>query len=126
MIGADPAKVPAQDHAPKDAAGKQVSDLVSEDTKIDPDGAVIGTLYQVSGMTAYGEGEQEGHYFPLLLDEKYDGKEITVKRDGTVRADKVKDLDWVLYVPDIGVSFTFETEEDGVFLTLTFSGVTLA
>ena len=99
---------------------------MSEDTKIDPDGAVTGTLYQVSGMTAFGEGEQEGHYFPLLLDEKYAGKEITVKRDGTVRASKVKDLDWVLYVPDTGVSFTFETEEDGVFLTLTFSGATLA
>lgn len=77
-------------------------------------------------MTSFGEGEQSGHYLPLKLDSKYEGKAITVKRDGVVRAEKVVDLDWLLYVPDANVTFTFETEEDGVFLTLKLKGATLA
>ena len=103
-----------------------MSDFISADTKIDKNGAVTGTLNYVSGVTAFGEGEQEGHYLPLILDSMYEGKEITVKRDGTVRANKVVDLEWLLYVPDKNVKFTFETDDDGVFLTLTLEGATLA
>lgn len=99
---------------------------MSADTIVDEDGDVHGTLLHTSGVTTFGEGEQDGHYLPLMLDEAYDGKEITVKRDGVVRADKIKDLDWLLYVPDKNVKFTFETAEDGVFLTITFNGATLA
>lgn len=103
-----------------------MSDFISADTKIDKSGAVTGTLNYVSGVTAFGKGEQEGHYFPLILDSQYAGKQITVKRDGVVRADKVTDLEWLLYVPNQNVKFAFETEDDGVFLTVTFKGATLA
>lgn len=102
-----------------------MSDFISEDTKIDKGGAVTGTLHYVTEVTAFGEGENEGHYLPLMLDSAYEGKEITVKRNGTVRANKVADTEWLLYVPDTDATFTFETDEDGVFLTLSFSGVTL-
>ena len=63
-----------------------------------------------------------GHYMPLTLDSKYAGKEITCK--GTVTT-KAQDLEWLLYVADTSSKFTFETVEDGVFLTLTFTGATL-
>lgn len=102
-----------------------VSDLISEDTFISKDGAVTGTLKYNEGVTAFEADEQNGNYFPLQLDKKYEGKEITVKRNGTERK-KATDLEWVLYVPDNSVKFTFETAEDGVFLTLTFAEATLS
>lgn len=101
-----------------------MSDLVSEDTKIDKDGAVTGTLLYNIDVTAFDEGEQEGHYFILMLNDKYRDKEVTVKRDGVERG-KATDLEWLLYVPSTSTTFTFETTEDGVFLTLTFKGATL-
>lgn len=101
-----------------------MSDLVSEDTKIDKDGAVTGTLLYNTDVTAFDEGEQEGHYFILMLDDKYRDKEVTVKRDGVERG-KATDLEWLLYVPSTSTTFTFETAEDGVFLTLTFKGATM-
>ena len=86
---------------------------------------MTGTLKYNKGITAFPDGEQEGHYFPLMLDSEYQGKEITVKRDGAQRKQAV-DLEWVLYVPNTGTVFTFETVEDGVILTLSFKGATFA
>ncbi len=99
-----------------------MSDLISEDTAISADGAVTGTLHYVESMESFPEGENSGHYMPVTLDSKYAGKDITVKGKKTTTA---QDLDWLLYVADTSSKFTFETVEDGVFLTLTFTGATL-
>lgn len=100
-----------------------MSDLISEDTAISADGAVTGTLHYVESMESFTEGENSGHYMPVTLDSKYAGKDITVKGKKTTTA---QDLDWLLYVADTSSKFTFETVEDGVFLTLTFEGAELA
>lgn len=99
-----------------------MSDLISEDTTISADGAVTGTLKYIDKMDSFGEGENSGHYFPVTLASKYAGKDITVKGKKTTTA---QDLEWLLYVADTSSKFTFETVEDGVFLTLTFTGATL-
>lgn len=103
---------------------KQVSELISEDTKIDATGAVTGTLHYVQGWTSFSNepSEQDGYYFPVELDEKYSGKQITCTG---VKAKTAQDLEWVLLVKDQQSKFTFSTPEDGTFLTLTFTGVTL-
>lgn len=100
-----------------------MSDLISEDTTISADGAVTGTLKYIDKMDSFGEGENSGHYFPVTLDSKYAGKDITVKGKKTTTA---QDLEWLLYVASNDSKFTFSTEEDGDFLTLTFAGAELA
>lgn len=122
MTGSDAGSVPAQASEPKDAGGHKVSELVSEDTYIDSYGKAHGTLHKVESMSTFPEGENSGHYFPVTLDNKYSGKQITVKGKKTATS---TDLDWVLYVADNSSRFTFETSEDGIFLTLDFSEVTL-
>lgn len=127
-----PASVPSQTQTLKDVDGKQVSDLISADTKIDKSGNVIGTLKYIENMPGFGEGENNGNYFPVLLDEKYEGQEITVKRDGVYR-NKSTDLEWVLYVPSNDTKFTFETQAATIdtkggtttILTLGFQKATL-
>lgn len=114
--------MPAQESEPKDAGGKKVSELVSPDTIITESGEVSGTLLYVDSMPAFPEGENAGHYMPVKLAEKYAGKDITVKGKKTATA---QDLDWLLYVADTSSKFTFETVEDGVFLTLTFTSTVL-
>ncbi len=114
--------MPAQESEPKDAGGKKVSELVSPDTIITESGDVSGTLLYVDNMPSFPEGENTGHYLPLTLDQKYAGKDITVKGKKTTTA---QDLEWLLYVADTSSKFTFETVEDGVFLTLTFTSTVL-
>ena len=82
MIGTDQndsASVLSQDQSLKSPSGKMGSDLVSEDTMISKDGSVIGTLKYVSQWKEFSNSkeEQSGYYFPVILDEKYKGKEIT-------------------------------------------------
>ena len=103
---------------------KPVSELISEDTKIDTSGAVTGTIHYVKDWQAFSDDpdEQNGYYFPLKLDEKYSGKQITCT--GTITK-KAADLEWILLVKDQQSKFTFSTDDDGTFLTLTFTGVTL-
>lgn len=108
----------------KDASGKHVSDFISADTSISSTGEVRGTLKYVSEVSGFHGDESNGYFFPLTLDSKYRGKEITVKRVGS-RSTKATDLEWLLYVPDKQAKFTFETVSDGVFLTVTFTKVTL-
>lgn len=125
MTRSDPAKVPAQGQTVKDAAGRQVSDFISPGTVIGALGNVTGTLKYVTGVSGFSGAEASGFYFPLILDSRYRGKTITVKRNGVQRNSAI-DLEWLLYIPDTSAKFTFETVSDGVFLTLTFAGVTLA
>lgn len=120
-----PAKVPVQGQTVKDGGGKHVSDFISADTYMTPTGAVVGTLKYNKSITSFSGQESKGYYFPLTLDEKYGSKEITVKRDGQLR-NKATDLEWLLYVPSTDTKFTFETDEDGTFLTVDFVGAKLA
>lgn len=103
---------------------KNVSDLISEDTKIDKDGAVTGTLKYVSGWTDFSsnEDEQDGNFFPVVLGDKHRDKEITCTGKTTKKA---TDLEWVLRVADTSSTFTFSTDEDGTILTLSFKDATL-
>lgn len=102
---------------------KPVSDLISEDTKIGANGDVTGTLKYVDGWTEFSSepSEQSGHFFPVVLDSQYSNKEIICT--GT-KETKATDLEWVLFVKDKGSTFTFKTDVDGEFLTLTFTGAT--
>lgn len=128
MIGGDrndSADVLSQDHSLKSPSGKNGSDLISEDTKIDSSGAVTGTLKYVSEWKEFSSdpNEQKGYFFPVVLDGKYEGKKITVV--GT-KTKKATDLEWALLLKNGKDStFTFSTDEDGEILKLTFNGVTL-
>lgn len=121
----DSADVLSQGRSLKSPSGKTGSDLISEDTKIDSNGAVTGTLKYVSEWKEFSKNadEQKGYFFPVVLDSKYEGKEITVV--GT-KTKKATDLEWALLLKNGKEStFTFSTDEDGEILKLTFKGVTL-
>ena len=115
--------VPAQKQTLSDL-GKSVSDLISPDTSIDFLGAVTGTLKYISGWEAFSDnhGEQNGHFFPVHIDDQYKGKEITCKGVTTKTAN---DLDWVLLVKDRTSTFTFECEEKTI-LKLSFQDATFS
>lgn len=91
---------------------------------IDSSGAVTGTLNYITGWEQFSniEDEQSGNYFPLKLDEKYSGKEITCVGTTTKKAN---DLEWVLLVKNNESTFKFSTNADENFLTLTFKNATL-
>ena len=91
---------------------------------IDSSGAVTGTLNYITGWEKFSNiaDEQNGNYFPVKLDEKYSGKEITC--EGT-KTKKANDLEWVLLVKSTESTFKFSTETDGNFLTLSFKNATL-
>lgn len=124
MIGSDRASVPAQGQTLKDLGGRLVSELISADTRISAGGAVTGTLKYITGVTAFGDEATEGNFFPLVLNDKYKNKTKTVKRDGAARNTST-DQEWVMYVPAKETKFTFETDEDGEFLSLSFESATL-
>ena len=115
--------VPAQKQTLSDL-GKSVSDLISPDTSIDFLGAVTGTLKYINEWEAFSsnKGEQSGHFFPVHIDDKYKGKEITCKGLTTKTAN---DLDWVLLVKDKDSTFTFECEGNEI-LNLSFKDATFA
>lgn len=104
--------------------GKEVKDLISEDTTINQYGAVTGTLKYIQDWSEFSDkpDEQSGHYFPVHIDDKYQGKEITCKGTTTKTA---QDLDWVLLVKDTSSTFEFECEGRTI-LKLSFTGTTLA
>lgn len=121
MTGPDSIKVPAQSQVPKDAAGFHVSDFISADTAIGPDGSVTGTLHYVKDVQSF-PGQSDGYFFPVTLDSKYEGQEITVKGQNEKT---VADTEWLLKVTDTNTKFTFAVNKTEVFLTLTFTKVTL-
>lgn len=104
--------------------GKQVNELISPDTSIDFLGNVTGTLKYVKGWTEFSSeaSEQSGNYFPVHIDDKYKGKEITCNGEKETTAE---DLDWVLLVKNKDSKFTF-TCDGKTILTLSFQGATLA
>lgn len=111
----------------------KVGELFGEDVRIDYPGEVAGTLKKVTGFKDYAktEAEQSGHYFAFELGERYEGKEITCTaiKTGKGGAPKVKtgkDRKWVLRIEGKDDVYVFSTKEDGLILTLTFKGATLA
>lgn len=116
--------VPSQDTQQFAGLTRTISDLVGEDIHIDEEGAVTGTLHYVDTWTDFStnEAENKGHFMPVKLDVRYDGKPVTVKRDGALRS-TAEDLEWILYVPSKDTKFTFEVDGK-LILTLTFTGAT--
>lgn len=89
------------------------------------DGKVTGDIKNIAEpWTDFSaDGDNTGHFFPIELDQKYEGKKITVigKRQKTVQ-----DRFWVLRVENAKSNkFTFKQGDDVLF-TLDFSGATLA
>ena len=103
--------------------GKQISSLVSEDTSILADGAVVGTLKYVSDFTAFNESEpeeQEGNYMPVKL--KTTGKKMTLKKNGSAEPDKQNmnfDPELLFWVGEKTDTFTVEVDGREV-ITLNF------
>ena len=107
--------------------GKTVSELVSEDTYIawaGIEGDVNGTLKKIDnwGEFSSNPAEKSGHYFPFLLGEEYEGKEITCKGT-TTRTEK--DRNWILLVKSKDSTFTFSVDGEDV-AKLTFKSAELA
>ena len=118
MIPSDVASVPEQGQTGFGVTTeKPISTFISEDTKIDADGKVTGTLHYVEDFTEFSKTQSKGYYFPVKLDEKYSSKEISCKGKTTKKA---KDLNWLLFIVDKQSTFTFSTVEDGTILTLSF------
>lgn len=118
MITSDVGSVPEQGQTNFGiTTEKKISDFISEDTKIDADGKVTGTLHYVENFAEFGGKQTKGYYFPVKLDDKYSTKEITCKGKSTKKA---KDLNWLLFVENTQSKFTFSTVEDGTILTLSF------
>lgn len=110
-----------------DLGDKPVSDLIDNDVKISPDGAVTGTLKYVKDWTEFSSVEEErsGHFFPITLDSKYADKLISCTRSSDGTEKKAQDLEWVLRVKDANSKFTFKEDGGEPFLTLSFTGATL-
>lgn len=130
MTGTDPqndsAKPMPQGQSLGDGlGGRTAADVIGTDVKISKDGAVTGTLKYVESFPEFSPGNEElckGHYFPVVLDSKYTGKDITVTGNLTKKA---QDLNWVLHVKSTASTFKFHTDDDGDFLTLSFEKATL-
>lgn len=107
---------------------KKVSDLISEDTTIEADGSVVGTLYYVEDFVEFNTSdysEQSGNYFPLHLEKT--GATMTIKRDGVARPgkqDMAYDPDLVLRVVDKNTTFTIEVDGQEP-VTINFAKATL-
>lgn len=116
--------VPAQGRTYNELGGKKVSELISPDTSIDFLGNVTGTLKYVEWeqFNPAETSEQKGNYFPVHIDDKYKGQDITCVGEKSKTAN---DLDWVLLVKGKDSKFTF-TCEGKTILTLSFQGATLA
>lgn len=131
--GGTAAKQMAQDRTLDTLGGKRVSDLISTDIRIAvsggpdaPVGAVTGTVKYVKDWEAFSSdpAERSGNFFPLVLDSKYQGQEITCTGpSGKVK--KAHDLEWVIRLSNGTASeVTFKQEETQI-IKLTFSGATL-
>lgn len=105
---------------------KSISELIGDDVRIDPSGAVTGEIKYVSSWPEFDTGHvenQKGFFFPIKLDESHSGKKITVKGKQTKT---VEDLEWILRFEDTSATFTFtEESQDAPFLTLSFTGASL-
>lgn len=110
------------------AYGKELSDLIDDDVKINAGGAVTGHFKYVEDYSEAFPGEQEGYFFPVSLSDGYKEQNIKVKREsGEGGVEKTeKDQDWVLRLTDgVETVYSFKTDKDEPILTLSFRGATL-
>ncbi len=83
---------------------KTVSDLIGDDVSIawnGIEGKVTGSIRKISeAWTAFSKtGANTGHFFPLLLDSRYSGEDITVV--GSTGEKTEKDLKWIIRLDDL-------------------------
>lgn len=97
-----------------DLLGKIVSELITPDTYVAMDGSVVGTINYVTGYTGFNStkpSEQEGYYFPIKM--KATGTKMTIKKNGTARADKTDmnfDPELLLRIDDNNTTYSVEVD----------------
>lgn len=112
---------------------KKVSELIGEDVTIKwdgLDGTVSGEVKNVADFSEFfGESEKTGHFFPVAVDKKYKGKDLTASGrtggDLTIHIDD--DLMLIQRIENLteAKKLTVKDGEDIVF-TLDFTEATLA
>ena len=106
--------------------GKEVSALISPDTKVLADGTVIGTLRYVDDYMEYDPGNadaQKGNFFPLALTQS--GSELQTNVSGTEKTQTFPD-DNTLVIRVPGKETTVKISVDGSeIVTLKFEQATL-
>lgn len=121
------ASVPTGDVTFAGSEGHKLSDLTDGDVEIHEDGSVLGNFSYISGWKWFSSNteEQSGNFFAIQLGSEWDGKEITVKKNGGDPGKKSTDHDWILRLSN-GVNTTFEFSAEGVTpLELSFKGSAL-
>lgn len=136
-ILADGVSIPAQTQSMGEKnKNVKVSDLINSDAAIKWDGTkgtVTGTAKKdpESVKSLYGKEEQTGHYFPVMFEERYFGKKVTLS--GTTHPDKTitlsaEDPYLIIRLENLsaGKALTATVQETGeeVFV-LDFNGVTM-
>lgn len=112
MMGCDGVSLPARSHS---LLGMQASCMLSADTRIAPNGYVLGSLPYVEGFVGFNASnakEQEGYYLPIVLD--MTGSTMTIKKNGKAAKNKQNipfDPEIILRVESNET--TFEIEVDG-------------
>lgn len=124
MTGADLITVQDQGQSVKGiGGGKQVSDLISKNVSVQwsgTAGTVTGDILKVTGWKEFDPTDSDGYFFPVSLDQRYSGKQITCTGSKSYVAE---DLDWVLKV-DNCKNFTFQCDGEPE-ITLDFNKATL-
>lgn len=109
---------------------KAISDLIDENVSISwsgKTGSVTGDIKYVSGFSElFDKDEMNGNFFPLVLDDSYKGKQITVKRTSGNKSEKtVVDTEWILRLTDNEKTEFDVSSEDTKIAHLTFAGASL-
>lgn len=110
--------------------------MIADDIKVSKDGAVSGTVKYLSGVPDYDLGQDEGHYFPIMFDEKNykqlhvggklsDGG-FTAGKDFTPSADDPYLVIRVENCTDENKVTVYDQESKEEMFTLDFNGTTLA
>lgn len=118
-------KVSVMGQARETGLNKKVSELITPETTINDDGSVEGELLYVSGWEEFNPGnveEQSGHYFPVLLTDKYKNTPITVTSKKAAKT--ASETEWVLRVSGQDATFKFEANDEELF-TLKFTTTTM-
>ena len=68
MIGTGQANIPPRNQSPIE--GITVEKMLGNDIKVSKTGEVTGTIKYLSDVPGYDEGQNNGHFFPTVFDEK--------------------------------------------------------
>ena len=80
---------------------KTVADLIGTNVSIawnGKTGVVAGDIKMVKGWTEFSKTKSDGHFFPVLLDARYSGEEITCV---ATEEKSAKDLKWIIKLDDL-------------------------